>query len=92
MTDNKVKIVVKRGDEIISEKNVILKPVNLDARCKINDLLFEHLDNPNKNFFSRCVQMIKLATDYTDDEINKFENEEIYQFFQHITNLVNKKK
>ena len=87
-----VKVVIKQGKKVISERDVVLKPPPLYGRAPPYDLIWEHLDAPNKKFFSRCVKMIQAATDYTDDEINGFSNEEIYQLFTHITEHVNKKK
>ena len=92
MGDNKIKVVVERDGKVISERTISLKEINLTARCQINDLLFEHIESPNKNFFSRCVKMIQAATDYSDAEINAFSNEEIYQLFTKITEFMNKKK
>ena len=68
---------VKNDNSIKSAiKNLVLttpgeKPFQPLVGSRVNDLLFEHLEKPNKNFFTRCVKMIQAATNYTDEEIKR---------------------
>ena len=66
-----------------------LKKLNLTERAEINDLIFDVKSTKN---FSFWVEIIKKGTDYSDEEINNFSNEEIYGLGSTIVVEMNKKK
>lgn len=66
-----------------------LKELNLTERAEINDLIFDPKSTKN---FSFWIEIIKKGTDYGEDEINKFSNEEIYGLGSTIIIEMNKKK
>ena len=66
-----------------------LKEINLTERAEINDLIFDPKSEKN---FSFWVEIIKKGTNYVDDDINKFSNEEIYGLGSRIIVEMNKKK
>jgi|TARA_B100000073_G_scaffold118066_1_gene95534 hypothetical protein len=66
-----------------------LKKLNLTERAEINDLIFDLKTTKN---FSFWVEIIKKGTDYNDEEINNFSNEEIYGLGSTIVVEMNKKK
>ena len=66
-----------------------IKELNLTERAEINDSIFDPKSNKN---FSFWLEVIKKGTDYSEDEINKFSNEEIYGLGSRIITEMNKKK
>jgi hypothetical protein len=87
-----LKIEVKDGDKVISTREVELKQLNLTERCRYNDLMFEHNRDPEKNLFSRVVEVCKIWTNYTDEELNEFSDAEFFQLFGVIILESRKKK
>lgn len=69
--------------------DVEIKELNLTERAEINDLIFDVKSTKN---FSFWVEIIKKGTDYSDEEINNFSNEEIYGLGSTIVVEMNKKK
>ena len=80
---------VKVGGEGFKTFNAEIKELNLTERAEINDIIFDPKANKN---FSFWVEVIKKGTDYSDDEIHKFSNEEIYGLGSRIIVEMNKKK
>ena len=66
-----------------------LKEINLTERAEINDLIF---DTEAKKNFSFWLDIIKRGTSLSDDELNKFSNEEIYGLGASVIVEMNKKK
>ena len=66
-----------------------LKALNLTERAEINDLIF---DSEVKKNFSFWIDLIKRGTNYSEDEIHDFSNEEIYGIGASIIVEMNKKK
>jgi formylmethanofuran dehydrogenase subunit B len=89
---NKIDLVIKRDGKVESKREVTLKDINLDERCKLMDLMMQVSKDGNTKFFTNLVQSIRIATDMTDEQINEFSNEEIMQLFQVIGDALNKKK
>ncbi len=89
---HKVIIEVKDGDKIISTREVELKKLNLQERCQYNDLMFEHNRNPESNLYTRVVDVCRLWTNYTDEELNEFKDAEFFQLFGVIVLESTKKK
>jgi len=88
---HKVTIEVKDGKKIISTRDVELKQPNLRERCRFTDLMFEHNADPEKNLFSRVVEVCQIWTNYTDEELNEFSDSEFFQLFGIIL-IENRKK
>ena len=82
---NKVKV----EGEGFKSFQVELKELNLTERAEINDLIF---DPESKKDFSFWIDIIKRGTEFGEDEINKFSNEEIYGLGSRIIVEMNKKK
>ena len=66
-----------------------LKEINLTERAEINDLIF---DTEAKKNFSFWLDIIKRGTSLSDDELNKYSNEEIYGLGASVIVEMNKKK
>ena len=64
---------------------------NLSKREKLNEHLFKMTSDKN-GFFTPSINVIKLVTDLTDDDINNYSNDEIFSIAIAISNHVNKKK
>ena len=66
-----------------------LKELNLTERSEINDMIF---DTEAKKNFSFWLDIIKRGTSLSDDELNKYSNEEIYGLGASVIIEMNKKK
>ena len=66
-----------------------LKDLNLTERAEINDLIF---DTEAKKNFSFWLDIIKRGTSLSDDELNKYSNDEIYGLGASVIVEMNKKK
>ena len=89
---NKIDLVVERDGKVESKRQVTLKDINLDERCKLVDLMMTVSKEDNPNMFTNMVNCIRTATDMTDEQINEFSNEEIIELFKVIGDALNKKK
>jgi hypothetical protein len=86
-----ITLKVKRDGKLESTKKVQLKDINLDERCELMDLMMT-TNKDNSKFFTNIVNCIRVATDMTDEEINKFTNEELIELFKVIGDALNQKK
>ena len=66
-----------------------LKVLNLTDRAEINDLIMD--TDVNKNF-TFWIDIVKKGTSFTEDELNKYSNEELYGIGGKIIEEMNKKK
>ena len=66
-----------------------LKELNLTERSEINDMIF---DTESKKNFSFWLDIIKRGTSLSDDELNKYSNDEIYGLGASVIIEMNKKK
>ena len=82
---NKVKV---KG-EGFKPLEVELKVLILTERAEINDLIF---DPAVKKNFSFWIDLIKRGTNYSEDEIHIYSNDEIYGIGSTIIDEMNKKK
>ena len=89
---NKIDLVIKRDGKVESKREVELKDINLDERCKLVDLMMQVSREENPNMFTNMVNCIRTATNMTDEAINDFTNEEIIELFKVIGEALNKKK
>ena len=80
---------VKVKGEGFKPFEVELKALNLTERAEINDLIF---DSEVKKNFSFWIDLMKRGTNYSEDEIHGFSNEEIYGIGATIIVEMNKKK
>ena len=84
-----MKIKVKTKDK--KGFSLDIKDFNLDDRIKLNNLLYEFFNN-KEGMFGPSIEIIRFSTDLTDEEINNYSNDEIFQAAIEISNCVNKKK
>jgi len=75
-------IEVKEGKKVISSREVEIKELNLTERGLFLDLLHEFYQNPTTRLFSRAIEMCRIMTDYTDEELNSWEESEYLQLFR----------
>lgn len=68
-----------------------VKEINLKDRIKLNAILYK-LFNDSEGMFESSVDIIRFATNMTDEQINKLSNDEIFQAAIGIANIINKKK
>ena len=67
------------------------KDFNLNERIDLNNLLYKFFNN-NEGMFGPAIDIVRLATDMSDEEINNYSNDEIFAIAISISNFVNKKK
>ena len=68
-----------------------IKEFNLEERIDLNNLLYQFFSN-KEGMFGPAVKIIRMATELSDEEINNYANEEIFQIAIAVANNVNKKK
>ena len=68
-----------------------VKEFNLQERIELNNLLYKFFNN-KEGMFGPAIDIVRLATDFSDEEINNYSNEEIFQIAITVSNFVNKKK
>ena len=68
-----------------------IKEFNLSERIELNNLLYQFFNN-KEGMFGPAIDIVRMATELSDDEINDYSNEEIFQIAIAVSNHVNKKK
>ncbi len=68
-----------------------VKEPNLDEREELNALLYKMFNEKN-GMFGPSINIIRMMTKLTDDDINNYSNDQIFQIAIEISNFVNKKK
>ena len=68
-----------------------VKEFNLQERIELNNLLYEFFNNKDC-MFGPAIDIVRLATDSSDEEINNYSNDEIFGIAISVSNYVNKKK
>ena len=94
---DKIKIKVERDGKTISDREVELKILNLDAEADLKDLYMGHFqDIENKKttskVYRKSLDVIRLVTDYNDNEIKGLSDEERFQIFSIIGKRLFEKK
>ena len=64
---------------------------NLDEREDLNALLYKMFNDKN-GMFGPSINIIRMMTKLTDDDINNYSNDQIFLIAMTISNFVNKKK
>tara|TARA_R110002020_G_scaffold71811_2_gene185142 strand:- start:29 stop:295 length:267 start_codon:yes stop_codon:yes gene_type:complete len=85
-----MKKVTIKGDNFDSFE-IDVKEFNLTKREKLNAVLYK-LYKGEEGTFSHSVNIIRLATTMTDEDINNLSNDQIFQTAIEISDIVNKKK
>ena len=68
-----------------------VKDFNLNDRIELNNLLYQFFNN-KEGMFSPAIDIVRMATELSDDDINNYSNDEIFQIAIAVSNHVNKKK
>tara|TARA_R100000664_G_scaffold34247_1_gene55735 strand:+ start:13904 stop:14167 length:264 start_codon:yes stop_codon:yes gene_type:complete len=68
-----------------------VKEPNLDEREELNALLYKMFNDKN-GMFGPSINIIRMMTKLTDDDINNYSNDQIFLIAMTISNFVNKKK
>tara|TARA_X000001382_G_scaffold130861_1_gene127396 strand:- start:224 stop:487 length:264 start_codon:yes stop_codon:yes gene_type:complete len=68
-----------------------IKEFNLTERIELNNLLYKFFNNKD-GMFSPAIDIVRLATDMSDEQINNYSNDEIFSIAISVSNFVNKKK
>ena len=68
-----------------------IKEFNLTERIELNNLLYKFFNN-KEGMFGPAIDIVRLATDMSDEEINNYSNDEIFSIAISVSNFVNKKK
>tara|TARA_R100000808_G_scaffold10527_1_gene27837 strand:- start:5220 stop:5483 length:264 start_codon:yes stop_codon:yes gene_type:complete len=68
-----------------------VKEPNLDEREELNALLYKMFNDKN-GMFGPSINIIRMMTKLTDDDINNYSNDQIFLIAMRISNFVNKKK
>tara|TARA_Y100000114_G_C11509312_1_gene208219 strand:- start:243 stop:506 length:264 start_codon:yes stop_codon:yes gene_type:complete len=84
-----MKIDIK-GEGVKSFK-LDIKEFNLTERIELNNLLYKFFNN-KEGMFGPAIDIVRLATDMSDEEINNYSNDEIFSIAISVSNFVNKKK
>ena len=79
-----------KGEGIKAFK-IEVKEFNLQERIELNNLLYEFFNN-KEGMFGPAIDIVRLATDFSDEEINNYSNDEIFGIAISVSNYVNKKK
>ena len=68
-----------------------VKEFNLSERIELNNLLYKFFNN-KEGMFGPAIDIVKMATELSDEDINNYTNDEIFQIAITVSNHVNKKK
>ena len=68
-----------------------VKEFNLSERIELNNLLYQFFNN-KEGMFGPAIDIFRMATELSDDDINNYSNDEIFQIAIAVSNHVNKKK
>mgnify|MGYP007077552673 FL=1 len=68
-----------------------VKEFNLQERIELNNLLYEFFNN-KEGMFGPAIDIVRLATDFSDEEINNYSNDEIFGIAISVSNYMKKKK
>tara|TARA_R100001594_G_scaffold138367_1_gene181978 strand:- start:1239 stop:1505 length:267 start_codon:yes stop_codon:yes gene_type:complete len=68
-----------------------VKEPNLDEREELNAFLYKMFNEKN-GMFGPSINIIRLTTNLSDEDINQYSNDQIFQIAIEISNFVNKKK
>jgi len=79
-----------KGDNV-KEITFDVKDLNLDERIEFNNIITKSGGVVNLGF-GEFVEMVRIATTLTDEEINKFTDTEIIAISNRCYEVVNKKK
>ena len=82
---------VKLEGENVKELTFEVKDLNLDKRIEFNNIITKSGCISNIGF-GDCVNMIRIATTLTDDDINQFTDTEVISVANRCYEVVNKKK
>ena len=77
-----------KGENTKQNIEVKVKELNMSDRMEFND----YINGRAKMLFSDYVHLIKLATDFTDIQLNEFTDIEISQIADLCYSVINKKK
>ena len=77
--------------EGISTFEVEVKEFNLQERVELNSLLYKFFNNKD-GMFGPAIDIVRMATSMSDDDINNHSNDEIFGIAIEVSNYVNKKK
>ena len=68
-----------------------VKDFNLNDRIELNNLLYQFFNN-KEGMFGPAIDIVRISTDLSDEEINNYSNDEIFAIAISVSNFVNKKK
>ena len=68
-----------------------IKEFNLQERVELNTLLYQFFNN-KEGMFGPAIDIVRSATDLSDEQINEFSNDQIFSIAICVANHVNKKK
>tara|TARA_Y100000401_G_C8243083_1_gene184096 strand:+ start:26 stop:289 length:264 start_codon:yes stop_codon:yes gene_type:complete len=68
-----------------------IKEFNLNERIELNNLLYKFFNN-KEGMFGPAIDIVRISTDLSDEEINNYSNDEIFSIAISVSNFVNKKK
>ena len=68
-----------------------IKEFNLTERIELNNLLYKFFNNKD-GMFGPAIEIVRISTDLSDEEINNYSNDEIFSIAISVSNFVNKKK
>ena len=82
---------VKIKGEGFKPFEIEIEELSLDKREELNVFICK-MFNYKKGMFGPSINVIRTATNMTDEQINELSNEQIFQAALEISNIVNKKK
>ena len=82
---------VKIKGEGFKPFEIEIEELSRDKREELNVFIWE-MFNAKKGMFGPSVNVIRTATNMTDEQINELSNDQIFQASIEISNVVNKKK
>lgn len=97
--------MVKKKSSIKADKTsnmkqfeVELLDIGLDERTKINNMVIDQMNNAGQNIdnhippFDYWTDIIFIGTDWTKEDVNKYDNDQIMAIAGRIIEKANKKK
>ena len=79
-------------DQAFKKFEIELKELDLKSRCKLNDEIIKKSQSNEMPGFSYWVDVIRIGTDLSDEEINKYSSDEIAAIANAIFEEANRKK
>ena len=95
--DDTIKVTLDRDGKVRSDREVKLKVFDLDTEADLKDLYMNHFQDiedkkVTKGMHRKSLDVVRLVTNYSDEEIKGLSDEERFQIFSIIGTRIFEKK